>query len=138
MSPAAPTMLFALIGDPVAGNPTQEILEAAFAAAGIDARYVSLQVGPADLADAIRGVRGLGLSGLHLTVPQKAAVVPLLARLAPGARLSGAANCVKRKGAELVGDNTDGKGFLASLRLHRDPAGATAVILGAGGAARAI
>lgn len=138
MSPAAATSLYALLGKPVAGNPTQEMLEAGFAAAGLDARYVSLEVEAAALADAVRGLRALGARGAHVTVPHKVAVVPLLDRLSDAARLAGAVNCVKREGEALAGDNTDGKGFLASLRGFLDPRGKWVVVIGAGGAARAI
>ena len=138
MSPAAATTLFGVIGKPVAGNPTQEMVEAAFVAAGVDARYVSLEVEPEDLADALRGVRALNLAGINVTVPHKVAVVPLLDRITPGASISGAVNCIKREGGELVGDNTDGKGFLDSLRAVAEPSGSSAVVIGAGGAARAI
>jgi shikimate dehydrogenase len=138
VSPAAPSSLYALIGKPVAGNPTEELLEAAFASAGLDARYVSLEVEPAALADAARGLRALGVRGFHVTVPHKVSIVPLLDRLTDAARLAGAVNCVKREGDALVGDNTDGRGFLESLREVGDPRGATAVVIGAGGAARAI
>jgi shikimate dehydrogenase len=138
VSPAQPADVYALIGDPVAGNPTQQMLEAAFAAAGIAAQYVSLTVEPDELEDAVRGARALGFAGLHVTAPHKVAVVPLVDRLTPAAGLAGAVNCVKREGAELVGDNTDGRGFLESLRATVDPAGARAVVIGAGGAARAI
>jgi shikimate dehydrogenase len=62
MSPAVATTLFAVLGKPVAGNPTQEMVEAAFAAAGLEARYVSLEVEPEDLAEAVRGVRALGFA----------------------------------------------------------------------------
>ncbi|HEU5372730.1 MAG TPA: shikimate dehydrogenase [Gaiellaceae bacterium] len=138
MSPASPTRLFALLGKPVAGNPTQEMLEAGFLSAGLDARYVSLEVEPVGLRDAVVGIRALGLEGAHVTVPHKVAVVPLLDRLTAAAATAGAVNCVKREGTQLVGDNTDGKGFLASLRPVLDPAGKFAVIIGAGGAARAV
>jgi shikimate dehydrogenase len=138
VSPAAATTLYALIGKPVAGNPTEEMLEAAFAAAELRSRYVSLEVEPDALADAVRGLRAVGALGFHVTVPHKVAVVPLLDRLSDAARLAGAANCVKREGDELVGDNTDGRGFLESLRRVVEPRGATAVVIGAGGAARAI
>ena len=138
MSPAAATSLYALIGRPVAGNPTEEMLEAAFAAAGLDARYVSLEVEPEGLNEAVLGLRALGVRGFHVTVPHKVAVVPLLDRLTEAATLAGAVNCVKREGDELVGDNTDGRGFLESLRTVVDPRGASAVVIGAGGAARAI
>jgi shikimate dehydrogenase len=138
VSPAQPADVYALLGDPVAANPTQEMLEAAFAAAGIAAQYVSLTVEPEALEDAVRGARALGFAGLHVTAPHKVAVVPLVDRLTPAAELAGAVNCVKREGSELVGDNTDGRGFLESLRATVDPAGARAVVIGAGGAARAI
>jgi shikimate dehydrogenase len=138
VSPAAATSLYALLGRPVAGNPTQEMLEAAFAAAGLDARYVSLDVDDAALADAVRGLRALGVQGAHVTVPHKVAVLPMLDRLTDAARLAGAVNCVKREGHALVGDNTDGKGFLSSMRGVTDPKGKSAVVIGAGGAGRAI
>jgi shikimate dehydrogenase len=138
VSPAAATTLFGVIGKPVAGNPTQEMIEAAFVAAGVDARYVSLEVEPDDLGDAVRGIRALSFAGINVTVPHKVAVVPLLDRITPGASVSGAVNCIKREGDELVGDNTDGKGFLDSLRGVSEPRGANAVVIGAGGAARAI
>lgn len=138
MCPASSRAIYALLGRPVAGNPTEEMVEAAFAAASLDAEYVSMGVEPADLEDAMRGIRALGFSGLHVTVPHKVAVVPFVDELIPAAELAGAVNCVKREGSKLVGDNTDGKGFLAALRGVLDPAGAEAVVIGAGGAARAI
>jgi shikimate dehydrogenase len=126
------------LGKPVAGNPTEEMIEAAFAAASVDARYVTLEVEDAALADALRGLRALGVRGANMTVPHKVAVVPMLDRLTEAARLAGAVNCIKRDGDALVGDNTDGKGFLSSLRRVTDPEGKSAVVIGAGGAARAI
>jgi shikimate dehydrogenase len=138
VSPAAATSLYMCLGKPVAGNPTEEMIEAAFAAASVDARYVTLEVEEAALADAVRGLRALGVRGANMTVPHKVAVVPMLDRLTEAARLAGAVNCIKRDGDALVGDNTDGKGFLASLRRVTDPAGKSAVVIGAGGAARAI
>jgi shikimate dehydrogenase len=136
--PAEATMLYALLGKPVAGNPTQEMLEAAFAAAGIDARYVSLEVEPQALEAAVAGARALGVAGFHVTVPHKVRVATLVDRLTPAAELCGAVNCVKREGGELVGDNTDGRGFVESLRRLRDPAGAEVAVFGGGGAARAV
>jgi shikimate dehydrogenase len=138
VSPAAATSLYMCLGKPVAGNPTEEMIETAFAAAGLDARYVTLEVEDAALADAVRGLRALGVQGANITVPHKVAVVAMLDRLTEAARLAGAVNCIKRDGDALVGDNTDGKGFLSSLRRVTDPAGKSAVVIGAGGAARAI
>ncbi len=127
-----------VFGQPVAGNPTQYIIEKAFAKAGLDGAYLTLEVAPIDLADAVRGLRAMGFRGCNLTIPHKVAVLRHLNRLSEAAQLMGAVNCVNRVGEELVGDNTDGKGFVQSLRELADPAGKSIVLLGAGGAARAI
>lgn len=130
--------LFALLGDPVAGNPTQEIVEDAFRRLGLDWRYVTMRVRPSDLPAAIAGLRALGFAGVHLTVPHKVAVVPLVDQLSPAAVAIGAVNCIVAHDAHLVGENTDGKGFVSAVAAVTDVAGARVVIVGAGGAARAI
>ncbi len=127
-----------LMGQPVAGNPTQFMIERAFAAAGLDWRYLTLEVQPENLADAVKGMRAMGFRGGHFTIPHKVAVIPYLDELSEAATRMGAVNCVNRVGEKLVGENTDGKGFVESLRKITDPAGKRVVILGAGGAARAI
>ncbi len=127
-----------LFGQPVAGNPTQYIIEKALAAAGLDWRYLTLEVSPDNLADAIRGMRAMGFRGGNITAPHKINVIPLLDDLSEAARLMGAVNCVYRDDGKLVGENTDGKGFVQSLRGVTDPVGKRLLILGAGGAARAI
>ncbi|MFV2066059.1 MAG: shikimate dehydrogenase, partial [Pirellulales bacterium] len=126
------------LGQPVSGNPTQYMMEKAFARAGLDWRYLTLEVGPASLRDAIRGIRAMGFRGANLTIPHKVAVIDLLDDLSEPARLIGAVNCVNRQGDQLIGENTDGKGFLSSLRKVTDPAAKRVVVIGAGGAARAI
>jgi shikimate dehydrogenase len=126
------------MGQPVAGNPTQYMMEKAFAAARLDWRYLTLEVSPADLADAVRGMRAMGFRGANFTIPHKVAVLPLLDSLSEAAGLMGAVNCVVRDEQRLVGENTDGKGFVASLQTQLDPKGKRIVVLGAGGAARAI
>ncbi len=130
--------LVAVFGQPVEENPTQAMIEAAFADAGLDWRYLTVEVDPAGLSDAVRGARAMGFRGFNCTIPHKVAVVEHLDRLSHTASLIGAVNCVVREGDELVGENTDGAGFLTALRRRRDPVGARAVLLGAGGAARAI
>lgn len=125
-------------GQPVAGNPTQFMMERAFAAAGLDWRYLTLEVPPEALADAVRGLRAMGFRGGNLTIPHKVAVIPLLDRLTPAAEKMQAVNCLIREGNELVGENTDGKGFVESLQSLVDPTGKKIVLLGAGGAARAV
>lgn len=127
-----------MFGQPVAGNPTQYMMEKAFAQVGLDWRYLTLEVAPEVLGDAIAGMRAMGFRGCNLTIPHKVEVIKFLDRTSEAATLMGAVNCVNRAGNELVGDNTDGKGFVQSLRGVTDPAGRNIVILGAGGAARAI
>ena len=126
------------MGQPVAGNPTQYMMEKSFAKAGLDWRYLTLEVAPEQLAAAIAGMRAMGFRGANFTIPHKVAVIEHLDELSQAAELMGAVNCVNRVGDKLVGDNTDGKGFLRSLSEVCDPAEKTIVILGAGGAARAI
>jgi shikimate dehydrogenase len=130
--------IVAVFGQPVAGNPTQYLMEKAFAQARLDWRYLTLEVAPADLHDAIRGLRAMNFRGCNITIPHKVEVIQFLDRLSDAAQLMGAVNCVIRQGDELIGENTDGKGFLESLTGIIDPRGKHIVILGSGGAARAI
>ena len=121
-----------------AQNPTVAIMEAAYADAGLDCRYLNCEV-PADkLADAVRGAVAMDWIGFNCSIPHKVAVLEHLDELAPSAEIIGAVNCVVIRDGRLTGENTDGQGFVASLREVRDPAGEHVVILGAGGAARAI
>src|SRR5262245_55129026 len=126
------------LGQPVSGNPTQYMMEKAFAAAGLDWRYLTCEVPPERLAEAMKGLRALGFKVANVTMSHKVSVIPFLDSLSPAAATVGAVNCMNRVGDKLVGDNTDGKGFCQSLREACDPAGLSVVILGAGGAARAI
>jgi len=130
--------LCCLFGKPVAENPTQAMIEAAFRHHGLDWRYVQFEIDPENLADAVRGMRAMGFRGGNVTTPHKVAIVKHLDRIAESAALMGAVNCIVRRGTELVGENTDGKGFVQSLRGVTDPRGKKVVLLGAGGAARAI
>jgi shikimate dehydrogenase len=130
--------LVGVFGQPVAENPTQVMIEAAFRAMGLDWRYLTIEVSPAGLPDAVRGMRAMGFRGINCTIPHKVAVVPHLDELTTAARAIGAVNCVVRQGDRLLGENTDGKGFLQSVQEHGPVAGKSAVLLGAGGAARAV
>ncbi len=121
-----------------AGNPTVAMVEAAFRHHGLNWRYINMEVAPADLGAAVAGAKALGFRGFNLSLPHKVTVIPFLDGLGQSAALMGAVNCVVRRGDRLIGENTDGKGFLRSLRTLIDPAGQTVVLLGAGGAARAI
>jgi len=130
--------LVSLFGKPVAENPTQHMIEAAFRHHGLDWRYVQFEIEPDRLADAVKGMRAMGFRGGNVTTPHKVAIIPFLDRLGEAASLMGAVNCIVRRGNELVGENTDGKGFVQSLREVTDPKGKSVVVLGAGGASRAI
>jgi shikimate dehydrogenase len=131
--------LVGVLGYPVAENPTCVMQEAAFDALGLNWRYLTMEVKPENLADAMRGVRALGMKGMNLTIPHKVAVMALLDDIAPDAKVIGAVNTVYREGDRLIGANTDGKGFLRGLReAEIDPKGQRVAVLGAGGAARAI
>ncbi len=132
--------LVGVLGYPVAENPTCVMQEAAFDELGLEWSYLTIEVKPEDLPDAMRGVRAFGMKGINLTIPHKVAVIPLLDEISPDAAQIGAVNTVRRVGDRLIGENTDGKGFLRGVREDAgiDPSGKRVVILGAGGAARAI
>lgn len=130
--------LTCVFGQPVAENPTQAMIEAAYRHHHLDWRYLTIEVAPGNLADAVRGFRAMGFRGGNLTIPHKVAVIPHLDRTTESAGLMGAVNCIVPEGDELVGENTDGKGFVESLRAVADPNGKRVVMFGAGGAARAM
>ncbi|HAM72708.1 MAG TPA: shikimate dehydrogenase [Verrucomicrobiales bacterium] len=121
-----------------AGNPTVAMIEAAFAHHGLHWRYVNMEVSPADLGTAVRGAKAMGFRGFNCSLPHKVTVIPHLDGLGESASVMGAVNCVVRRGEDLIGENTDGKGFLKSLEAIIDPRGKSVVLFGAGGAARAI
>lgn len=123
---------------PAGDNPTVAMVEAAYRQLGLDARYLNCEVQPADLGDAVRGARAMGWRGFNCSLPHKVAVIDHLDELAPSADIIGAVNCVVNQAGRLIGENTDGKGFLASLQAVAETEGANVVLLGAGGAARAI
>ncbi len=131
--------LVGLFGCPVDENPTGVMQEAAFAAAGVDFRYLTMKVEPADLHDAIKGLRAMNMRGVNLTIPHKIAVIPFLDELTEAAEIIGAVNTVVNEDGKLIGENTDGKGFITALEnADCKLAGKNVTILGAGGAARAI
>ncbi len=129
---------FGLLGEVVDGNPTQEMMEAAFAAAGLAWKYISIPVPSGDFPQAFEATRRLRFSGLHITKPYKIDAVAAVDYLTPAAAKIGAVNCVYTSGARLIGDNTDGRGLVNALSGLCPLVGASAVVLGAGGAARAI
>ena len=130
--------LIGCFGFPVAENPTQAMIEPAFRALDLDWRYLTLEVKPEDLATAVSAARAFGFQGFNCTIPHKVAVIKMLDGLGESAELMGAVNCVVNRDGKLIGENTDGKGFVSSFKELADPSGKSMLLLGAGGAARAI
>ncbi len=123
---------------PAAENPTVVMVEAAFRQLGLNWRYINCEVPPERLGDAVRGARAMGWRGFNCSIPHKVAVIEHLDELGESARIIGAVNTIVRRGDRLVGENTDGQGFVQALRAVCEPAGQDAVVFGAGGAARAV
>jgi shikimate dehydrogenase len=132
------SLLTGSFATPAAENPTVAMVETAYRHHGIDARYVNCDVAPDGLGDAVRGARAMGWAGFNCSLPHKVAVVEHLDELAESASVIGAVNTVVHRDGRLIGENTDGKGFIDALGTVVDPAGKSLVLLGAGGAARAI
>lgn len=131
--------LTGVFGYPVDENPTVAAQEAAFRDKGIDWRYLTLLVKPEDLEDAFRGLRAMNFDGMNLTVPHKIAGMKYVDEVTEGAKLIGAINTIVRKGDKLIGHNTDGQGMVIGMqKAGIDLAGKRLVVLGAGGASRAI
>lgn len=133
------TKVCALIGDPVEHSLSPLIQNAAFQSLGLDYVYVVFTVKREELGGAISGMRSLGLHGLNVTMPHKIAVIQYLDHLDEVASEIGAVNTILNKDGKLIGYNTDGLGALKTLiSSGADPSGKKIVILGAGGASRAI
>ena len=132
--------LVGCMGDPVDGNPTGAMTEAGFAHAGLNWRYLTLKVRAGALDDAVAGAKAFNMRGFNLTMPHKIDVLKHLDALSDAARVIGAVNTVVcRADGTLFGENTDGKGFVQSLRdAGVALEGKSVAILGAGGAARSI
>ena len=143
--PSASTNVAGIIGDPVRHSISPAIHNAAYSALGIDWVYVAFEVPAGAGGAAIDAMRSLGLVGLSVTMPHKAAVVPRVDSLTPTAQRLGVANTITRRAAPdgasiLEADSTDGGGFLDALRSDDgfEPAGKRCLLLGAGGAARSV
>jgi shikimate dehydrogenase len=136
-SPAVQPLL-ALLACPVGGNPTQYMIEKALVHHDLDWRFLTFEVTPEKLADAVRGLRALGFRGAHCADPHKQAVIPLLDRITETAAASDAVNFVFREDDHLVGENTEGKGVVDAIRKACDPVGKQIVLMGAGRTARTV
>ena len=131
--------LVGLFGDPVDENPTGVMMEAGFKAQNLNYRYITLRVQKGNLKEAMEAVRLFGMKGVNLTIPHKVDVLPFLDELSPAAEITGAVNSVLNDEGRLIGENTDGKGFITSLMEEGVfVADKIVTVLGAGGAARAV
>jgi shikimate dehydrogenase len=133
------TAVFCVLGHPIGHSLSPAMHNAALREMGVDGVYVAFDVAPGDLPAALAGLRALGVRGVNCTIPHKEALVPLMDELTPEAAAIGAVNTVQFRDGRMCGHNTDAPGFLAALRAEGvEPADSRAVVLGAGGSARAV
>jgi shikimate dehydrogenase len=137
---SSPTLIekCCLIACPVAGNPTQYLVEQAFALAGLDWRFMTFEVEPPQLGDAMRGIRALGFHGVKIGEPFQEVVLELLDGLSDRAGKCGSVNIITAEGDRLVGDNTEGAALVELVRQQANLVGKRAMVVGSGRIARAI
>lgn len=133
------TRIYGIFGDPIAHTLSPAMQNAAFEAMGLPCRYLPFQVQPENLKKAIEAIIPLGIQGVNVTIPHKEAVIPFLDSVEAEAKRIGAVNTIETASGRLIGHNTDGKGFLASLsEMNVDLSGRRVILIGAGGAARGV
>ncbi len=134
------TKVYGIFGHPVEHTFSPAMHNAAFARLGMSACYVPFDVPPGGLKKAVSAILPLGIHGLNVTVPHKEKIIPFLDGLSREARLIGAVNTIEVTSKGLIGHNTDGRGFLRSLREQTSfkPKGKDILLIGSGGAARAV
>jgi shikimate dehydrogenase len=130
--------VFGVLGDPVDHSLSPAMHNAAFAALGLPHCYLRFRVAPETLPEALDEARRLGVPGLNLTVPLKETALPLCDVVTPAAHRAGAVNTLTLRRGRITGDNTDGRGFVRALPRRLRLRGAHAVLIGAGGSARAV
>lgn len=138
-NPSLPVLL-GVMGDPIAHSKSPAMHNAALQAAGVNGMYMPLHVRPEQLESAIRGIVALGYRGVNVTIPHKEQVMQYLDVIDESARLIGAVNTIVNEEGKLTGYNTDGIGYVRSLKEEAVPelAGKRIAVLGAGGAARGV
>lgn len=134
------SQLYGVIGDPIRHSKSPVMLNSAFQAAGINAVYGAFHVKPEQLGEAIAGVRALGFGGLNVTIPHKVHVMDYLDDMDESARMIEAVNTIVHRDGKLIGYNTDGIGYVRSLKeeMQLDLRGKRLLVIGAGGAARGV
>lgn len=133
-------MLLGVIGDPIRQSKSPVMHNRALAALGIDGVYTAMHVLPEHVGDAIRGMRAFGFRGLNVTIPHKQDVISLLDEVDESAQIVGAVNTIVNDNGRLIGYNTDGIGYVRSLKEEAEPElrGKRILVIGAGGASRGI
>lgn len=134
------TKTLGIFGYPISHTLSPAMHNAVIKALGLDMVYLPFEVKPSSLKEAINGIKSLGIIGVNITIPHKEAVIRFLDDISEEARLVGAVNTIVNKDRKLVGHNTDGSGYIASLKeeLGFNPKSKRIIIIGAGGAARGI
>ena len=130
--------LYGVIGSPIAHSMSPHIHNDAFKQMDYNAHYHAFHIEPDELEDAVKGMKALGVSGFNVTIPHKEAIIPLLDEVDEAARSIGAVNTVVNRDGVLIGYNTDGKGYVEALKEVTMLKNKRVLIIGAGGAARAI
>ncbi|MFF2886866.1 shikimate dehydrogenase [Paenibacillus sp. NPDC057967] len=134
------TVLYGVIGDPIRHSKSPIMMNRAFRETGINGAYAAFHITDDKLEDFIRGVRAMGIRGVNVTIPHKLRVMELLDEIHEGARAIGAVNTIVNDNGRLTGYNTDGIGYVRSLKEEAAPSieGKRVVVIGAGGASRGI
>lgn len=140
MNITAKTKILGIFGCPISHSISPAMHNAVIKAVGLDMIYLPFEIKSSDLKYAVGGIKGFGMLGVNITIPHKEAVMKLLDDVSEEAQLTGAVNTIVNKDGLLIGHNTDGYGYLSSLKqeLNFNPKGKKIVILGGGGAARGI
>lgn len=136
----AETRFYGVIGDPVKHSKSPVMLNAAFAAVGINAVYGAFHIKSTELRQAVNGFRALGFGGINVTIPHKLAIMEYIDEIDEGAKVIGAVNTVVHEDGKLIGYNTDGIGYVRALKEENrvSLAGSRILVIGAGGAARGV
>lgn len=140
MNITAKTKILGILGCPISHSISPAMQNAALKALGLDMIYLPFEIKSSDLKHAVNGIKVFGMLGVNITIPHKEAVIKFLDEISEDAKLIGAVNTIVNKDGRLIGHNTDGYGYLSSLKqeLNFNPKGKNIVILGSGGAARGI
>lgn len=134
------TILYSVIGDPIRQSKSPVMMNCAFRESGINGIYTAFHIRSEQLADFVAGVRAMGIRGVNVTIPHKLDIMPLLDEIDESAQAIGAVNTIVNEGGNLIGYNTDGLGYVRSLKEEAEPelGGKRVLIIGAGGATRGI